>query len=91
MNRIYQGKVTNVEIANPDQHASHILSASTAIPRPRERERVVEDRVSVAGEEPISAAAVLQLLAQKGDLNQLCVDRLPWLTPAAPGKRTERK
>ncbi len=28
MNRIYQGKVTHVEIANPDQHAPHILSAS---------------------------------------------------------------
>jgi hypothetical protein len=28
MNRIYQGKVTNVEIANPDQHAPRILSAS---------------------------------------------------------------
>jgi hypothetical protein len=29
MNRIYQGKVTTVEIANPDQHAPGILSAST--------------------------------------------------------------
>ncbi|MBI2925092.1 MAG: hypothetical protein HYY24_05235 [Verrucomicrobia bacterium] len=29
MNRIYQGKVTNVEIANPDKHAPRILSAST--------------------------------------------------------------
>ncbi|MBI4327463.1 MAG: hypothetical protein HY674_19700 [Chloroflexi bacterium] len=28
MNRIYQGKVTNVEIANPDTHAQPILSAS---------------------------------------------------------------
>jgi hypothetical protein len=55
MNRIYQGKVTNVETANPDQHAPRILSASTAVPRPRERERVVGDRVRVVGEEPISA------------------------------------
>jgi hypothetical protein len=40
MNRIYQGKVTNVEIANPA-----ILSASNAAPRSRERETVAAGRV----------------------------------------------
>ena len=29
------------------------------------------------------AAAVLHLLAQKGDLNTICVDRLPWLASSA--------
>jgi hypothetical protein len=31
------------------------------------------------------AAAVVQLLAQKGDLNTICVDRLPWFATAAGG------
>ena len=54
MNHTYQGKVTNAAIANPDQHTPRILSASTALPRPREGERGVEDPVRVVGEEPIT-------------------------------------
>jgi hypothetical protein len=50
MNRIYQGKVTQVEIPDPG-----ILSASNDAPRSRERERVVEDRVRDVGEKHESA------------------------------------
>ena len=45
MNRIYQGKVTQVEIPDPD-----FLSAVNTALRSRERERVVEDRVRDVGE-----------------------------------------
>jgi len=49
MNRIYQGEVTNVEIANPDQHAPRIRSASNAIPRSRERETPLAHRMGEGG------------------------------------------
>jgi hypothetical protein len=48
MNRIYQGRVSKVEIQN-------ILSASDAVLRSREREKVAAGRMRVVGNEQTSA------------------------------------
>ena len=49
MNRIYQGKVTHVEITNPDKHAPRLLSASNPVPRSREREMPLAHRMGEGG------------------------------------------
>jgi hypothetical protein len=69
MNRINQGKVTHAEIANPDRHAPRSLSASTAVPPSRERERVAKpDEVFPESGERTEASSRILLSAPNSQL-----------------------